>query len=133
MRSYPNTIEYLPEVQEEYWRAINSIIIKKHLRESRHDIVPCDLIVVFGKKNNAAPDFGLIPVKRDTCLVIEEGIRRVEKGVSFYENFQTHCEVSLRTKKNVIVSLQLIKSECDKLMQTDLFRISSEKRDPLRL
>lgn len=49
---------------------MNSIIIKKHLKQSRHDIVPCDLIVVFNKKKNVAPDFGLIPIKRDTEIII---------------------------------------------------------------
>lgn len=49
---------------------MNSIIIKKHLKESRHDIVPCDLIVVFNKKATPVPDFGLIDVKRDSQIVI---------------------------------------------------------------
>jgi len=43
---------------------MNSIILKKHLNESRYDLVPCELIVVFSKKKNPAPLFGLLPIKR---------------------------------------------------------------------
>jgi hypothetical protein len=55
LREYPSIEEHFPEVQEEYWRSINSIIIKKHLRESKHDLVPCDLIVSFNKKPVVVP------------------------------------------------------------------------------
>ncbi len=45
--------------------------------------MPCDLIVVFNKKRNITSDFGLINVKRDSEIIVEDGIKRVEKGVSF--------------------------------------------------
>lgn len=109
MREYSNIDECFPIVQEEYWKSMNSIIIKKHLKESRHDIVPCDLIVVFNRKKNVAPDFGLIPVNRETEIVVEDGVKKVVKGATFLENFKKHCENSLRTKKSIIVSLQMIK------------------------
>lgn len=69
---------------------MNSIIIKKHLRENRHDIVPCDLIVAFNRKK-VVPNFGLIQIKRETDIVIEDNSRRVEAGDSFLDIFKNHC------------------------------------------
>lgn len=71
LRAYPNADVYFPEVQEDYWCAMNSIILKKHLRESRRDIVPCDLIVLFNNKKKSSPYFGLLPVGRGSITVIE--------------------------------------------------------------
>lgn len=70
---------------------MNTIIMKKHLLESRHDIVPCDLIVLFNKKKKYAPNFGLINVTRDHTIVVENNVRSVEKGNSFLDMFKVHC------------------------------------------
>ena len=133
LREYSNAEENFPEVQEEYWRSMNSIILKKHLNESRRDIVPCDLIVLFNNKKKVAREFGLLPVNRDKLTVIEDGKKIVTKSDSFIDCFKNHCELTLRSKKNVILSLQQIKTECDKLLTTELFKIVEGKRDPLRL
>lgn len=89
---------------------MNSIIMKKHLLESRHDIVPCDLIVLFNKKKKYVPNFGLVNIKRDNLTFVEDGVKRVVKGDSFLEVFKSHCDKTLRNKKSVILSLQMIKS-----------------------
>ena len=41
LHEYHNTESLYEEVQEEYWKSMNSIILKKHLNESRFDLVPC--------------------------------------------------------------------------------------------
>lgn len=74
--------------------------------------MPCDIIVAFNKKKNIAPEFGLIPIKRDNSIIVEDGVRRLEPGSTFIDNFKNFCENCLRTKKPIITSLQLIKIEC---------------------
>lgn len=118
LRQYPTVESYFPEIQEEYWKSMNSIILKKHLIESRRDIVPCDLIVLFNNKKKDSKQFGLLPVNRETLTVIDEGRKIVTKSESFVDCFKNHCELTLRNKKNVIVSLEQIKTECDKLLKS---------------
>ena len=78
--------------------------------QSRHDIVPCDLIVLFNNKKKISPDFGLLPVNRKEVLIIDEGKKFTVPSESFVDCFRTHCEQTIRSKKNVIVSLHQIKA-----------------------
>jgi hypothetical protein len=45
------------------------------LKESKHDLVPCDLIVTFNKKPVFVPEFGLLPVRRDSLVVVEDKVK----------------------------------------------------------
>jgi hypothetical protein len=89
---------------------MNSIIMKKHLSENRHDLVPTNLIVLFNKRKKPVPKFGLYPVKRDFEIIVEDGVKKVMKGQNFFENFKQHCEKTLQNKKNVVFSLQYLKA-----------------------
>lgn len=83
LREYDNTETYFSEVQDEYWKAMNSIILKKHLLESRRDIVPCDLIVLFTHKKKDPPQFGLLPVSRGFTTIVEDGKKSLLKSDTF--------------------------------------------------
>ena len=57
---------------------MNTMIMRRHLLESRHDIVPCDLIVLFHKKKRFTPQFGLINVKREHVIIVDGKEKRME-------------------------------------------------------
>lgn len=50
---------------------MNTIILKKHLQESRGELVPTQLIIAFGKNKKYVPYYGLVDIKRDKEIVIE--------------------------------------------------------------
>lgn len=51
-------------------------------------------------------------------------MKKVVKSTSFLQHFKEHCEKTLQNKKNVVLSLQSIKTECNKLLATDLLKIT---------
>jgi hypothetical protein len=59
------------EVEDDYFRTMNSIIARKHISESRNELTPTNLIVSLDKNPRPAPTYGLIDVKRGKNIIIE--------------------------------------------------------------
>lgn len=50
----------MEEAQGDYWRAMNAIILRKHLAENRHNLVPTHLSVSLAKPKKSVDAFGLL-------------------------------------------------------------------------
>lgn len=50
----------MEEAQGDYWRAMNGIILRKHLAENRQQLVPTLLSVSLARPKKIAPTFGLL-------------------------------------------------------------------------
>jgi hypothetical protein len=69
-----NSMEMLiDEAQSDYWKTMNSIILKKHLNESINQLVPTELSVSMSKAKRNAPYFGLLDTEKGLDVIIDEG------------------------------------------------------------
>lgn len=70
---------------------MNSIILKKHLSENIHELVPTQLSVSMTRSKKVTPYFGLLELRREKDMVIEEGEKEYEPCKGFVETFEQFC------------------------------------------
>jgi dynein heavy chain, axonemal len=102
----------MEEAQADYWKAMNGIILRKHLAENRSQLVPTQLSVSLARPKKAAAPFGLLETGKGVEVTIDEGEKRVSKGRPFVQTFQDYCERTILSEKNVVVALRQVKAEC---------------------
>lgn len=107
----------MEEAQGDYWRAMNAIILRKHLAENRHSLVPTHLSVSLARPKKLVAAFGLLETGREMEVVIEEGERRVARGRPFVSVFQEYCERTILGEKSVVIALRQVKAECEKIAE----------------
>lgn len=55
----------MEEAQGEYWKTMNTLILRKHLSENRGELVPAQLSVSLAKNKKQSPLFGLLEIGKE--------------------------------------------------------------------
>lgn len=125
-----NSFESLmEEAQNDYWKAMNGIILRKHLTESRNQLVPAQLSVSLARPKKNVAYFGLLETGKEVEIVIEEHEKKViKKGRPFVQTFQEYCERTILNEKNVVLALRQVKAECEKMAELELCKTVRERK-----
>ncbi len=89
---------------------MNGIILRKHLSESRTQLVPTQLSVSLAKPKKSVAYYGLLEIGKEMEVVIEEGEKKILKGKPFIQTFQEYCEKTILNEKNVVSALRQVKA-----------------------
>lgn len=137
-----DTTQLLMEVNNDYERTMNKIIFDKYLHENDNEINDQELFPVLLvlppelDQEKPVPFFGMVELERSKgakeLTFINEKKFHLTDPKDFTEIFKDFCFASLYIKEEVIKALQLIRAECNGVLEMEIFNFK-ELPETLRL